>query len=102
MVDNATAAPSTESAATTARRNKKSMTGVVTSTGMQKTITIEVTRLVKHATYGKYIRRRARFKAHDERSEARVGDTVTVVECRPLSRTKRWRLQKIQARAVER
>lgn len=98
MVDNATAAP----AAAEPRTTKKTMTGVVTSTKMQKTITIEVTRLVKHPAYGKYIRRRARFKAHDERSEARIGDTVTVVECRPLSRTKRWRLQKIQARAVER
>ena len=101
MVDTATAAAASADATAT-HRNKKTMTGVVTSTKMQKTITIEVTRLVKHPAYGKYIRRRARFKAHDERSEARTGDTVTVVECRPLSRTKRWRLQKIQARAVER
>lgn len=83
-------------------RNKRTMTGVVTSTKMQKTITVEVTRLVKHPTYGKYVRKRAKFKAHDERSEAKQGDTVVVVECRPLSRTKRWRLQKVLARAVER
>ncbi|MEW5853591.1 MAG: 30S ribosomal protein S17 [Myxococcota bacterium] len=84
------------------RRNKKTMTGVVTSNKMMKTITVEVTRMVKHPVYGKYVRRRARFKAHDERGEAKIGDTVVVVECRPLSRTKRWRLQKITARATER
>ncbi|MBI5494357.1 MAG: 30S ribosomal protein S17 [Deltaproteobacteria bacterium] len=86
----------------TARRNKRTLVGVVTSDKMAKTITVEVTRLVKHATYGKYVRRRARFKAHDERSEAKMGDTVMVVECAPLSRTKRWRLQKVLSKAVER
>jgi small subunit ribosomal protein S17 len=83
-------------------RNKRTLVGVVTSDKMQKTITVEVTRLVKHPTYGKYVRRRSRFKAHDERSEAKEGDTVQVVECRPLSRTKRWRLQKVLAKAAER
>ena len=96
-------AQSTQPAETTeARRNKRTMTGVVTSNKMQKTITVEVTRLVKHPQYGKYVRRRSRLKAHDERSEAKTGDTVIVVECRPLSRTKRWRLQKVLAKAIER
>jgi small subunit ribosomal protein S17 len=82
-------------------RTKRTLVGVVTSDKMEKTITVEVTRLVKHPTYGKYIRRRNRFKAHDERGEARTGDTVQVVECRPLSRTKRWRLQKVLAKSTE-
>ena len=84
------------------RRNKRTMMGVVTSDKMQKTITVEVTRLVKHPTYGKYIRRRNRFKAHDEKSTAKAGDTVIVEECSPISRTKRWRLQKVVSKAVER
>ena len=82
-------------------RNKRTLVGVVTSDKMQKTITVEVTRLVKHPTYGKYIRRRNRFKAHDERGEAKTGDTVQVVECKPMSRTKRWRLQKVLAKGNE-
>jgi small subunit ribosomal protein S17 len=88
--------------ATEEHRNKRTLTGVVVSDKMEKTITVEVTRLVKHPTYGKYIRRRSKFKAHDERREAKVGDTVVVVESRPLSRTKRWRLQAVVARATER
>ena len=85
-----------------ARRNKRTMTGIVTSNKMQKTITVEVTRLVKHPMYGKYVRRRSSLKAHDERSEAKTGDTVIVIECRPMSRTKRWRLQKVLSKAIER
>jgi small subunit ribosomal protein S17 len=80
-------------AAAAERRNRKSLTGVVISNKMEKTITVEVTRLVKHALYGKYVRRRSRFKAHDEKNVAKIGDTVIIVESRPLSRTKRWRLQ---------
>lgn len=84
------------------RRKQRSVTGVVVSDKMAKTITVEVTRLVKHPVYGKYVRRRARYKAHDETSDAHLGDTVVVVETKPLSRTKRWRLQKVLARATER
>jgi small subunit ribosomal protein S17 len=84
------------------RRSRRTQLGVVTSDKMLKTITVEVTRLVKHPTYGKYVRRRSRFKAHDERSEAKLGDTVLIIESRPLSRTKRWRLQRVVAKAVER
>lgn len=91
-----------KTAETSERSNKRTLVGVVTSDKMQKTITVEVTRLVKHPTYGKYVRRRNRFKAHDERSEAKEGDTVQVVECKPMSRTKRWRLQKVLARGSER
>lgn len=90
-----------DAAKTEDHRNKRTLVGVVTSDKMQKTITVEVTRLVKHPTYGKYIRRRNRFKAHDERGEAKMGDTVQVVECKPMSRTKRWRLQKVLAKGNE-
>jgi small subunit ribosomal protein S17 len=90
-----------DAAKTEDHRNKRTLVGVVTSDKMQKTITVEVTRLVKHPTYGKYIRRRNRFKAHDERGEAKMGDTVQVVECKPMSRTKRWRLQKVLAKSTE-
>jgi small subunit ribosomal protein S17 len=59
---------------------------------MQKTIVVSIERLVKHATYGKYVRRRNKFKVHDEKNEAKVGDVVRFMETRPLSKDKRWRL----------
>jgi small subunit ribosomal protein S17 len=64
--------------------------GRVVSARMNKTITVEVTRLVKHARYRKYISRRKNYKAHDEGNECSIGDTVVIRECRPLSKTKRW------------
>jgi small subunit ribosomal protein S17 len=73
----------------------RTLTGVVTSNKMEKTITVEVSRTVKHKAYNKYIKRRARYHAHDEKNEAGIGDTVQIVESRPLSKSKRWRLQKI-------
>lgn len=80
------------------RRIRKRLVGVVVSDKMDKTIVVVVNRLVKHQIYKKYIRRRARFKAHDEQNNARIGDTVEIVSSRPLSRTKRWRLSKIMER----
>jgi small subunit ribosomal protein S17 len=74
-------------------------TGVVRSAGMQKTIVVRVDRKVRHPIYGKYVKRHTTLKAHDERNEAGVGDTVEVVFCRPLSKTKRWRLDRIVIRA---
>jgi small subunit ribosomal protein S17 len=68
------------------------MTGMVVSDKMQKTIVVSIERLVKHATYGKYVRRRNKFKVHDEKNEAKVGDVVRFMETRPLSKDKRWRL----------
>jgi len=59
---------------------------------MQKTIVVSIERLVKHATYGKYVRRRNKFKVHDEKNEAKVGDIVRFMETRPVSKDKRWRL----------
>lgn len=69
--------------------------GVVTSDKMDKTRTIRLDRLVKHAKYGKYIRRNTTVKAHDERNESKAGDLVEVAFARPLSKTKRWRLVRI-------
>ncbi|MGE0479703.1 MAG: 30S ribosomal protein S17 [Phycisphaerae bacterium] len=72
--------------------------GVVTTASRQKTIRVTVQFSVKHSKYGKYTRRRTHYHAHDEKSEARVGDMVEIVECRPLSRTKHHRLVRILAR----
>lgn len=77
----------------------RTLTGVVTSDKMVKTITVEVTRTVKHKNYNKYIKRNARYHAHDERGEAGIGDTVMIVEAGRISKTKRWRLQKVIEKA---
>lgn len=75
------------------RRQRK--IGMVTSDKMDKSIVVMVERLVKHPLYKKYIKRRSRFMAHDERNEAREGDIVLIEETRPISKRKRWRLVKI-------
>ncbi len=80
------------------RKNEK--VGQVVSTKMQKTIVVEVSRRVAHPRYRKVVTRRKKFYAHDEESQARLGDTVRIVECRPLSRLKRWRLAEIVRRAA--
>jgi small subunit ribosomal protein S17 len=80
--------------------HRKSRTGVVVSDRMQKTIVVQIERLVKHPVYKKYVRRRVKYKVHDENNEARIGDTVVIEECRPLSREKRWRLREISSRAI--
>lgn len=64
--------------------------GRVVSSRMDKTVTVEVTRMVKHPQYRKYISRRKNYKAHDEANDCQEGDTVVIKECRPLSKTKRW------------
>ncbi len=79
---------------------KRTVTGVVTSNKMDKTITVMVERVVKHPVYGKYIKRSSKVHAHDEKNECNMGDTVEVVECRPLSKSKTWNLEKIVTRAV--
>ena len=80
------------------RRIRKRLVGMVVSDKMDKTIVVVVNRLVKHPIYKKYIRRRAKFNAHDEQNSAQLGDTVEIVQSRPLSRTKRWRLVKVLER----
>ena len=69
---------------------RRILTGTVVSDKMDKTITVEVTRVVKHERYGKYMHRTRTFKAHDENNDCKVNDTVVIEESRPLSKTKRW------------
>lgn len=73
----------------------KERSGVVVSARMQKTVVVSVERTVVHPRYKKILRRRGKVKAHDERNECHLGDRVLIVECRPLSRDKRWRVSKI-------
>jgi small subunit ribosomal protein S17 len=80
----------------------KTLTGRVVSNKMQKTIAVEIERLVRHPTYGKYIRRTTKLLAHDEKNESREGDKVTIAQCRPLSRRKSWRLVAVLERAQAR
>ncbi|NWF57170.1 MAG: 30S ribosomal protein S17 [Syntrophaceae bacterium] len=82
-----------------ARGIQKTMVGRVVSDRMEKTRVVAVQRLVKHPLYRKYIRRRSRYKVHDETNACRVGDRVLIVETRPLSREKRWRVKEILERA---
>jgi small subunit ribosomal protein S17 len=81
------------------RGRRRLVTGVVTSDKMNKTRRVEIPRLVKHARYGKYIRRRTVCHVHDEQNESHTGDTVEIMETRPLSKTKHWRLVRVVARA---
>jgi small subunit ribosomal protein S17 len=80
-------------------RQRKSRTGVVVSDRMDKTIVVQIDLKVMHPVYKKYVRKRMKYKAHDERNEAAMGDKVLIEECRPLSRQKRWRLKNIVERA---
>ena len=82
------------------RGMKRQLVGTVVSDKMDKTVIVLVERLVKHPLYQKYIRRRARFAAHDENNACRVGDKVLLTGTRPLSRTKRWRVSKVMEKAV--
>ncbi|MBW2433368.1 MAG: 30S ribosomal protein S17 [Deltaproteobacteria bacterium] len=79
---------------------KRQLVGTVVSDKMDKTVVVLVERLVKHKFYHKYIRRRAKFAAHDQNNACQIGDTVMLTECRPLSRSKRWRVSKIVKKAV--
>jgi small subunit ribosomal protein S17 len=79
---------------------KRQMVGTVVSDKMDKSVTVQVERLVKHKLYKKYIRRRAKFTAHDENNSCGVGDKVLISESRPISRTKRWRIRRIVEKAV--
>jgi small subunit ribosomal protein S17 len=84
---------------TQTRGHRKTRQGVVVSDKMAKTVVVLIDTLVKHAAYGKYVRRRVKYKAHDESNECRTGDTVLIEECRPLSKEKRWRVKEITLRA---
>lgn len=77
------------------RGQRKARTGTVVSNKMNKTVMVLVERLVKHPLYGKYVKKNTKYMAHDEKSECREGDKVKIVETRPLSKLKRWRVTQI-------
>ncbi len=80
---------------TIARNLRKTKLGVVLSNKMDKTITVKVERKVKHPLYGKFVKKSTKFHAHDDKNECSIGDTVRIMESRPLSKTKRWRLVEV-------
>jgi small subunit ribosomal protein S17 len=87
--------PETMPEAAKTRGQRRTAVGVVTSDKMNKTRRVEIPRLVKHRRYGKYIKRRTICHVHDEQNESRTGDTVEIMETRPLSKTKNWRLVRV-------
>jgi small subunit ribosomal protein S17 len=84
---------------TTKRSNRKEKTGIVISNKMTKSIVVSVERKVKHEKYGKFVKKTSTFMAHDEKNECNIGDTVRIMETRPLSKSKCWRLVEIIERA---
>jgi small subunit ribosomal protein S17 len=81
------------------RGNKRTIKGVVISNKMDKTIVVKAERLVKHPVFHKYVRKHVKYKAHDEQNQSKLGDTVLIIESRPLSREKRWRMLEILEKA---
>lgn len=77
------------------RGHRKTQVGVVVSDKMEKTVVVKVDSLVKHSLYSKYIKRSVKYKVHDEQNSSKVGDRVQIIECRPLSKDKRWSLKQI-------
>ncbi len=82
------------------RNSRRVLRGTVSSDKMDKTITVVVERLLQHPKYLKYMRRHKKYHAHDENNDANIGDVVEIVECRPMSKNKRWRLDSVVERAV--
>src|SRR4051812_5465246 len=89
----------TNRAAAAPRKVRRTLVGVVTRDKMNKTRRVEIQRLVKHPRYGKYIKRRTICYVHDENNQTRAGDTVEIMETRPLSKTKNWRLMRVVKKA---
>ncbi|KAF0158635.1 MAG: 30S ribosomal protein S17 [Smithellaceae bacterium] len=81
------------------KSNKRTIKGVVISDKMDKTIVVKAERLVKHSVFHKYVRRHDKYKAHDEQNQCKTGDTVLIIEARPMSKDKRWRMLEILERA---
>jgi small subunit ribosomal protein S17 len=81
------------------KSNKRTIKGVVVSDKRDKTIVVKAERLVKHAVFHKYVRRHVKYKAHDEQNSCKTGDTVLIIEARPMSRDKRWRMLEILEKA---
>jgi small subunit ribosomal protein S17 len=92
-------AETVENAQTVNRTSRKTRIGTVVSDKMDKTVVVSIERRVQHPVYGKMVRRTKRLKAHDEKNDAKTGDTVRIMETRPLSKDKRWRLVEIVERA---
>ncbi|MBL9105837.1 MAG: 30S ribosomal protein S17 [Myxococcales bacterium] len=90
----------TQEQSTSGPRQRRILIGTVVSDKMEKTIVVQVQRRYKHPRYRKYVSERLRYKAHDETNQAKVGDTVRIVSCRPLSRDKRWMLQAVVEKAT--
>jgi small subunit ribosomal protein S17 len=90
---------STPAAEVATTKSQRTLTGKVVSAKTAKTIAVEIERVVKHPTYGKYIRRTTRLLAHDEAGEAKEGDTVSIAACRPMSKRKNYRLVAVIGRA---
>ncbi|MFN2603668.1 MAG: 30S ribosomal protein S17 [Gemmatimonadaceae bacterium] len=88
-----------ENSQTVNRNSRKTRIGTVVSDKMDKTVVVSIERRVQHPVYGKMVRRTKRLKAHDEKNDAKTGDTVRIMETRPLSKDKRWRLVEIVERA---
>ncbi len=91
---------STQAQAQSERGHRKTRQGVVVSDGMDKTIVVMIERMVMHRIYKKFVKSRVKYKVHDEKNTAQVGDTVLIEECRPMSRHKRWRIKSITNRAA--
>ncbi len=81
------------------KSNKRTIKGIVVSDKMDKTIVVRAERLVKHPVFHKYVRRHVKYKAHDEQNQCRMGDTVLIIEARPQSKEKRWRMLEILEKA---
>jgi len=101
MAESAAESQTEQPGSEAAKRMTRTASGTVVSNRMDKSITVLVERRVQHPMYGKIIRRSSKLHAHDENNDCNVGDTVTVEECRPLSKTKTWMLKSIDERARE-
>lgn len=91
----------TQTTQTNTRGRRKEEVGVVTSSGMNKTISVLIYRVVQHPKYKKFVKKTSVFKAHDEQNQAKEGDKVRIYETRPLSKTKRWMLAEVLEKAVK-
>jgi small subunit ribosomal protein S17 len=99
VADSAASVPAAAPAEVMDTRGRRTLTGRVVSNKMQKTIAVEIERLVKHPAYGKYMRRTTKLLAHDENGSSKEGDLVVITPCRPMSRHKSWRLVEIVEKA---
>jgi small subunit ribosomal protein S17 len=83
------------------RKAKKTLTGVVISSSGDKSVRVAIDYKVRHPKYGKYVKRRTKLAVHDERNRSNVGDVIEISECRPMSKTKNWRLVRVLQKAVQ-